>query len=30
VQRLLALNACIWRNWTMGAQVKRSLVAYDY
>jgi hypothetical protein len=30
VQRLLALNACIWHNWMIGAPVKRSLVAYDH
>jgi Transposase DDE domain len=30
VQRLLALNACIWHNWTTGAPVKRSLTAYDH
>jgi hypothetical protein len=30
VQRLLALNAAIWHNWTMGATVKRSLIAYDH
>ncbi|MGH3157087.1 MAG: transposase [Streptosporangiaceae bacterium] len=30
VQRLLALNACIWHNWTIGAPVKRSLIAYDH
>jgi hypothetical protein len=29
VQRLLALNACIWHNWLIGAPVKRSLIAYD-
>ncbi len=29
VQRLLALNAAIWHNWTIGATVKRSLIAYD-
>jgi hypothetical protein len=27
VQRLLALNAAIWHNWTIGATVKRSLIA---
>ena len=27
VQRLLALNAVIWHNWTIGAPVKRSLIA---
>jgi hypothetical protein len=30
VQRLLALNTAIWHNWTMGAPVKRSLIAYDH
>jgi hypothetical protein len=30
LQRLLALNAVIWHNWTIGAPVKRSLVAYDH
>jgi hypothetical protein len=30
VQRLLALNATIWHNWTIGAPVKRSLTAYDH
>jgi hypothetical protein len=30
VQRLLALNACIWHNWLIGAPVKRSLTAYDH
>jgi hypothetical protein len=30
VQRLLALNAAIWHNWTLGAPVKRSLIAYDH
>jgi hypothetical protein len=30
VQRLLALNAVIWHNWTIGATVKRSLIAYDH
>jgi hypothetical protein len=30
LQRLLALNACIWHNWTIGAPVKRSLIAYDH
>jgi len=29
-QRLLALAACIWRNWTTGAPGKRSLTAYDH
>jgi hypothetical protein len=30
LQRLLALNACIWHNWQIGARVKRSLIAYDH
>jgi Transposase DDE domain len=30
LQRLLALNAAIWHNWTLGAPVKRSLIAYDH
>jgi hypothetical protein len=30
VQRLLALNACIWHTWQIGAPVKRSLIAYDH
>jgi len=30
VQRLLALNACIWHNWMIGAPVKRSFIAYDH
>jgi hypothetical protein len=30
LQRLLALNACIWHNWAIGAPVKRSLIAYDH
>ncbi len=30
VQRLLALNACIWHNWMIGAPVKRSLIAYEH
>jgi len=30
VQRLLALNAAIWHNWTLAAPVKRSLIAYDH
>ena len=30
VQRLLALNACTWHNWLIGAPVKRSLIAYDH
>jgi hypothetical protein len=30
LQRLLALNAVIWHNWTINAPVKRSLIAYDH
>jgi hypothetical protein len=30
VQRLLALNAAIWHNWAIGADRKRSLIAYDH
>jgi hypothetical protein len=30
VQRLLALKACIWHNWQIGASVKRSLISYDH
>jgi hypothetical protein len=30
LQRLLALNAVIWHNWTIDAPVKRSLIAYDH
>jgi hypothetical protein len=30
VQRLLALNACIWHNRQIGAPVKRSLIAHDH
>jgi hypothetical protein len=30
VQRLLALAAGIWFNWQLGADHKRSLVAYDH
>jgi hypothetical protein len=30
VQRLLALAAVVWFNWHLGAQHKRSLVAYDH
>jgi hypothetical protein len=30
VQRLLALNAVIWHNWTIDAPIKRSLTAYDH
>ena len=29
-QRLLALATAIWHNWTTGAEVKRSLIAYDH
>ncbi|MFY4717799.1 IS982 family transposase, partial [Streptomyces sp. LaBMicrA B280] len=29
-QRLLALAAGIWHNWTTGAKIKRSLIAYDH
>ncbi|MFJ3595381.1 IS982 family transposase [Streptomyces sp. NPDC090126] len=29
-QRLLALAAGIWHNWTTGAPTKRSLIAYDH
>jgi hypothetical protein len=29
-QRLLALAAAIWHNWTIRAPVKRSLIAYDH
>ena len=29
-QRLLALAAGIWHNWTTGAEHKRSLIAYDH
>lgn len=29
-QRLLALAASIWHNWTLGAPAKRSLTAYDH
>ena len=29
-QRLLALATTIWHNWTINAQVKRSLIAYDH
>ncbi|OPF72779.1 IS982 family transposase, partial [Streptomyces antioxidans] len=29
-QRLLALAAAIWHNWTTGAEAKRSLIAYDH
>jgi hypothetical protein len=30
LQRLLALNAAIWHNWTIDALVKRSLIAYHH
>ena len=30
VQRLLALNAAIWHNWLIGAERKRSLIAYGH
>jgi hypothetical protein len=30
IQRLRALNACIWHNWQIGDPVKRSLIAYDH
>ncbi|WP_034263273.1 IS982 family transposase [Actinospica robiniae] len=30
VQRILALNAAVWHNWSTGAHVKRSLIAYDH
>jgi hypothetical protein len=29
-QRLLALAAAIWHNWTINAPIKRSLIAYDH
>lgn len=29
-QRLLALAAVIWHNWTINAEVKRSLIRYDH
>jgi hypothetical protein len=29
-QRILALNAAIWHNWTTSAPTKRSLIAYDH
>ena len=29
-QRVLALAAAIWHNWTINAPVKRSLIAYDH
>jgi hypothetical protein len=30
IQRLLALNACVWRNWIIGASIKRPLIAHDH
>jgi hypothetical protein len=30
IQRLLALNTCIWHNRQTGAPVKRSLIAYHH
>ena len=30
LQRLLALNAAIWHNWSISAPIKRSLIAYDH
>ena len=29
-QRLVALAAAVWRNWTINAPDKRSLIAYDH
>jgi hypothetical protein len=29
-KRLLAMAVCIWHNWSTGAQVTRSLIAYDH
>jgi hypothetical protein len=29
-QRLLALAACVWFNWQLKVQDKRSLLAYDH
>ncbi|MDT9683918.1 IS982 family transposase [Streptomyces sp. TRM76323] len=29
-QRLLALAAALWHNWTTGATIKRSLITYDH
>jgi hypothetical protein len=29
-QRLLALAAVVWFSWQLGAEHKRSLVAYDH
>jgi hypothetical protein len=30
LQRVLALTAAIWHNWSTGQAVMRSLVAYDH
>jgi hypothetical protein len=30
IQRLVALNACIWHNWQIGVPGKRSLIGYDH
>lgn len=30
IQRLLALNAGVWHNWAIGAERKRSLIAFDH
>jgi hypothetical protein len=30
VQRILALNAAVWHNWTAGEPIKRSLTPYDH
>jgi hypothetical protein len=30
IQRLLALNAGLWHNWMIGAERKRSLIAYSH
>nr|WP_018252739.1 IS982 family transposase [Salinispora mooreana] len=29
-QRILAMTAAIWHNWTTGQPVMRSLIAYDH
>jgi hypothetical protein len=29
-QRLLAMAACIWHNWAISTDDKRSLIAYDH
>jgi hypothetical protein len=29
-QRLLAMTACIWHNWTFNTTSLRSLTAYDH